>query len=576
MALGVRLIAPFGLYYVAGQESVNTDIKSLLSQVGKRVRNIGDNIRTEAVKTAPVVSASAESASERMNELELWTELERIGWPIDQAEAVEKTVRIPLPPQKKIEADSLRDDRTADNTAGRKSEKRAEKNTKTADEGQSSAADVFRNLDRDAMREVFSQDDLNDLEKLKKEETHIYSSKKINQAIGEKPKKKYEPEQETTRPNTEETSEPVDAGYEYTERDYQPIRRNRYYRTGLLGGLMYFGFVVCISVILASLAWLAADDVLSLNKEYAEAQVYVADPVNMDQVSTELTNKGLIKYKFLFRLFGKFTKAENKIDPGTYVLSTKLDYNAMIHEMEQSDNTLVERETVTVMIPEGKTLKQTFQILAERGVCPYETLLECSANYEFKYEFLSDIPYGEENRLEGYLFPDTYQFFTSSSPEEAISKFLDNFQSKMTEEMRQKCAQLGYSEREILTIASLIEMEAGTDTERATISSVIFNRLSSSYYPYLQIDATVQYALEERKENLTYADLEVDSPYNTYKYQGLPPGPIANPGLASIRAALNPEYTGYYFYALNKNGTHEFFSTYSQLLSFKDSSEFGG
>jgi len=576
MALGVRLIAPFGLYYVAGQESVNTDIKSLLSQVGKRVRNIGDNIRTEAVKTAPVVSASAESASERMNELELWTELERIGWPIDHAEAVEKTVRIPLPPQKKIEADSLRDDRTADNTAGRKSEKRAEKNTKTADEGQSSAADVFRNLDRDAMREVFSQDDLNDLEKLKKEETHIYSSKKINQAIGEKPKKKYEPEQETTRPNTEETSEPVDAGYEYTERDYQPIRRNRYYRTGLLGGLMYFGFVVCISVILASLAWLAADDVLSLNKEYAEAQVYVADPVNMDQVSTELTNKGLIKYKFLFRLFGKFTKAENKIDPGTYVLSTKLDYNAMIHEMEQSDNTLVERETVTVMIPEGKTLKQTFQILAERGVCPYETLLECSANYEFKYEFLSDIPYGEENRLEGYLFPDTYQFFTSSSPEEAISKFLDNFQSKMTEEMRQKCAQLGYSEREILTIASLIEMEAGTDTERATISSVIFNRLSSSYYPYLQIDATVQYALEERKENLTYADLEVDSPYNTYKYQGLPPGPIANPGLASIRAALNPEYTGYYFYALNKNGTHEFFSTYSQLLSFKDSSEFGG
>ena len=142
--------------------------------------------------------------------------------------------------------------------------------------------------------------------------------------------------------------------------------------------------------------------------------------------------------------------------------------------------------------------------------------------------------------------------------------------------MKEKAESMGYSFHEILTVASLIEMEAGTDTERPTIASVIYNRLNSSYYPYLQIDATIQYALGERKESLTYRDLEIDSPYNTYKYTGLPPGPIANPGMASIRAALNPESTGYYFYALNKKGTHNFFSTQSAFDRFINSSEFGG
>ena len=143
-------------------------------------------------------------------------------------------------------------------------------------------------------------------------------------------------------------------------------------------------------------------------------------------------------------------------------------------------------------------------------------------------------------------------------------------------EMRLIAGESGYSLHEIVTVASLIEMEAGKDAERATIASVIYNRLNSSYYPYLQIDATIQYALEERKESLTNADLQIDSPYNTYKYTGLPPGPIANPGLASIRAALEPESTGYYFYALNKSGSHNFFATQSQFEYFVNSSEFGG
>ncbi len=461
------------------------------------------------------------------------------------------------------------------------------------------AGTLLSGMNQDILKEVFSEEEL---QALKGDDTHVFKKEELDDLTEKQKeeKKKGQEEQDSEAQDSPEQEEQAGRRTrrrkripepekpakkrmetspeepEYTPRDYRPIRRKRSYSTGLRGGLMYFGFVICVSVILASVGWLAADDVLSLNKDYVEAEVYVGEDLDMKQVSAELYNKGLIKYRKLFQIFAKLMKAENKIEPGVYTLSSKLDYNAMVHAMHQSHSSFEERATVKVTIPEGKTLKQTFQILAEHGVCPYETLLECSADYEFKYDFLEDLPYGSETRLEGYLFPDTYEFFAPSDPEEAIEKFLDNFKSKVTAEMRAQAADHGYTLHQIVTVASLVEMEAGKETERATIASVIYNRLNSSYYPYLQIDATIQYALEERKESLTYEDLEIDSPYNTYKYTGLPPGPIANPGLASIRAALAPEDTGYYFYALNKSGSHNFFATQSQFEYFVNSSEFGG
>ena len=424
------------------------------------------------------------------------------------------------------------------------------------------------------MREVFTEEDL---ALLRDENTHVYK-KQESAAVMQSVNAEDETVVVSSRRKRKEEKKKRAAKPEklYTSRDYRPIRRRRYYRTGLQGGLMYFGFVVCVSVILASVAWLAADDVLSLNKEEVEAQIFVGEDVDLDAVATELYGKGLVKYRPLFKLFGKLTHAEEKIEPGIYTISSKLDYNAMIHVMQHDEVTYVARDTVKITIPEGKTLKQTFQILAEHGVCPYETLLDCAANHVFKYSFLEEIPYGDATRLEGYLFPDTYEFYAESTPEEAINKFLLNFDGKFNESMREKATEMGYSMQEIVTIASLIEMEAGSDMERGTIASVIYNRLNSSYYPYLQIDATIQYVLEERKEFLTNKDLQIDSPYNTYKYTGIPPGPIANPGLASLRSALNPENTGYYFYALNLNGVHNFFSSYNEFLAFTNGEEFGG
>ncbi len=401
-----------------------------------------------------------------------------------------------------------------------------------------------------------------------KEETHVFTEEDL---------KNLPREQDSDEGDSGELSEDEEELQGYTPRDFRLIRRRRYYRSGLVGGIMYFLFVVCVSVVLAAFAWLAADDMLSLNKEYLEAEVYVGEDMDVSQIATELQTKGLIRYRRLFTIFGKFFHAEDKIEPGTYTLSTKLDYRALIQNMHHYTGWTGEaRATVKVTIPEGKTVMETFQILADHGVCPYETLMECAATETFNYDFLADIPKGDATRLEGYLFPDTYEFYADSTPKAAICRFLDNFELRIPERVSEQAAASGFTLREILIVASLIEKEAGDDTERPTIASVIYNRLQSTSYPYLQIDATIQYAMGEHKEHLTYEDLQVDSPYNTYLYPGLPPGPIANPGLASIRAALNPESTGYYFYALGKNGKHKFFSSYNEFQRFINSADYGG
>lgn len=369
----------------------------------------------------------------------------------------------------------------------------------------------------------------------------------------------------------EESSEDED---EYEARDFRPIRRNRHYRVGCMGGLMYFIVVVCVSLALASVGWLAANDVLALNKELVTAEIVVDEDFTVEEVAQQLEDKGIIEYSFLFKLFSKFSTAEEKITPGTYTLSSHLDYRAIVTNLQETSGPL---ETVEVTIPEGRTMLQTFEILQENGVCDVDELLECAANHEFDYHFLDPDKLGDEKRLEGYLFPDTYEFYVDSDPDDAIEKFLDNFDRRVKEHMYERAEEMGYSFNEIMIIASMIEKEAASDSERTTISSVIYNRLNNrAEFPRLQIDATVQYALGEHKESLSYDDLQVDSPYNTYLYAGLPPGPISNPGIMSIGAALNPDSTNYYYYALSTDGTHRFFTYYSSFQEFTSSSEYGG
>jgi len=347
-------------------------------------------------------------------------------------------------------------------------------------------------------------------------------------------------------------------------------RRRRSAGAALGSALLYVVAVIGVSVLLACVGWIAANDVLALNKEPVEVTVTIDKDDKLGDVTDILKEKGLIEYKFLFNLFAMFTHGEDKIAPGTYTLTTDMDYRALIANMGTNSAT---KAVVTVTIPEGYTVQQIFQLLEEKGVSTVEELNETAATHDYKFSFLQDIPLGKPERLEGYLYPDTYEFTTPHNTTWAINKMLVRFDEQFTDEMRQQVADEGRTIYEILTVASMIERE--TDgSDHGKIASVIYNRLNnpntSGTNGLLQIDATLVY-LTGREP--TEADKSIDSPYNTYLYKGLPPTPIANPGLESIVAALNPADSSDFYYALGDDGEHHFFRAYDQLQSFLASQE---
>ena len=384
---------------------------------------------------------------------------------------------------------------------------------------------------------------------------------------------------------------------EYEDVEEKPVKRGRTKRTGCLGGIMMFLFIVCVSAILACLGWMAATDVLGLGDDEGIVEVTIprdiftqesreienddgsvtqttVDIADIDAVADILKEEGLIRYKWLFKLYSSFSDADEKIKAGTYQLDYNYDYRAIVNGMTPAGGKLVE---IDITVPEGYTITQIVNLLTENNVCDKVELLDALANYDFDYDFLDSSTLGQEKRLEGYLFPDTYTFYMGDNAVRVISKFLDNFESKWTEEFDAQAEELGYSMREILTVASMIEREAGGDDERADIASVIYNRIENpgtqGTVGLLQIDATIYYAIEDTGEAFSTS---IDSPYNTYLYEGLPPGPISNPGLASIRAALEPSGEDYYYYALNLEGMHDFFTTYSDFENFINSDQYGG
>ena len=222
-------------------------------------------------------------------------------------------------------------------------------------------------------------------------------------------------------------------------------------------------------------------------------------------------------------------------------------------------------------------MQQIVDLLAEKGIATKEELLDAVTNFDFSedYSFIDKSRTGQVNHLEGYLFPDTYEFSTKKSAVYAIDTMLTNFNNRVSGELLTQIKQSKYTLQEIITLASMIEKEATGDyEERANISSVFHNRLersNSETGTLLQSCATVYYALSLEGKGKEYFNTEMDSPYNTYIHGGLPVGPIANPGLASIRAAVNPNNTNLYYFALGKDGVSHFFRTYSEHLAFVNS-----
>ena len=346
-------------------------------------------------------------------------------------------------------------------------------------------------------------------------------------------------------------------------------KRHRSAMSRVAGAFLYVLLVIVGSGVLATVGWIWACDLLGLNKEPVSIEVTIDDDTDFDAVVDLLEDEGLIQYKFLFKLYATFSHAQDKIAPGRYELNTEMDYHALVSSMSSSSST---RLTTNVTIQEGLTIDQLFTLLDERGVCSVERLQDMAANHDYAFDWLRDRPLGDYHRLEGYLFPDTYTFEMGENPKYVLNKMLVNFDAKMDEYMPQYTGEdAQYSLHDIVTIASMIEKETdGTNNEERndyrSIASVIYNRLenpAAETVGYLQIDATLVYLNGGKVPTL--ADREIDSPYNTYLHQGLPPGPISNPGMQSLLAAMNPADTNYYFYVLNpETKQHEYTRTYAE------------
>ncbi len=389
---------------------------------------------------------------------------------------------------------------------------------------------------------------------------------------------------------------PIEERWEQ-ERRYLPIRTRRDGNLGCLSGLMYAVFILCASVALAVFAWMAASDVLALNKDPGSVEITIPETAfvtkeidvkdedgnvtgtrtvraaDIHQVAGTLKDYGLINYKWLFEFYSRYSHADLQIDPGTYTLDTNLDYRALVKKMQSGADSQLQ---ILVMFPEGFNMEQIFTRLEENGVCSREDLYKAAADTEFSYAFLEDAETGDAQRLEGYLFPDSYYFYQGMQASSAINKFLANMHYQITDEMWQQAKTLGLTFRQVLTVASIIEKEAGDDDERDLIAAVIYNRLAMGMP--LQMDSTVHYVLGSNDIALSVDLIQsTESPYNTYLYNGLPPGPICSPGLRSIQAALSPAQVSYLYFALDKEtGTHRFFNTYEEHEAFVSTQDYMG
>lgn len=290
-------------------------------------------------------------------------------------------------------------------------------------------------------------------------------------------------------------------------------------------------------------------------------EIRVPENSSARQIAVLLKQNGLIRDEKFFLGYLYQKGIEKQLKAGLYVFNKSQSLPELATQITQGK---VKNSVFTV--PEGYTVRQIGELLISKQICTQQQWSEALlANYN--YDFLTPGNAGNEKRLEGFLFPDTYTIDAQTSAEDILNMMLERFASIWNQEFKASADAKQSSVRKTIIVASLIEREARVAEERKRISGVIYNRLQKEMP--LQIDATVIYALGEHRETVTYQDLEINSPYNTYKFAGLPLGPIASPGRAAIEAALNPETNSYYYYVARGDGSHQFSSTYAEHLTAK-------
>ncbi len=345
--------------------------------------------------------------------------------------------------------------------------------------------------------------------------------------------------------------------------------------TGMIKAAVYITCIVIISVFLAVGIIIVGNDVFALVKDDKVVEITVSEGTSVSELAEILAENEIISYPAVFKLFASLKDmTDEDIVAGTYQISPTMNYDILTSAFKP----VFKREIVRLTIPEGSTVLDIIKIFTDKGIGTKEGFVAAVNDYNYSEYFEWLKPLYEETdskryfRLEGYLYPDTYDFYSDSEETQIIYKLLENFDAKFSEEMKADAAEAGYTVDQIVVLASLVQTEAFFYEDYDTIASVFANRLKNpSTFPKLESDATVTYAIEvvegKRPDGLGAAELDFDSPYNTRKYNGMPPGAISNPGYDAIMCAIYPARTDYYYFVADAQGHNVFSKTYKEHLA---------
>ncbi|MGB3681929.1 MAG: endolytic transglycosylase MltG [Rubrobacteraceae bacterium] len=336
-----------------------------------------------------------------------------------------------------------------------------------------------------------------------------------------------------------------------------PRYRKRTSRVGAtIFGFLLVGCVLAIVYVIyvAAIGGGGEDRAVSVTVEEGDSLSVVAD---------KLQGAGVIQSATAFKIETRVEGAGTALKPGNYEFRTGAESAAIIDKLTAGQPV----STFEITVPEGLTLEQTSQTVAEQSGVKAKAFEDAAKKTNYGYAFLEN---PDIKNTEGFLFPKQYEFEEGTSAPQVVNRMLEQyFIETQNLDLSNPVEGLDLTEYEIVTVASLIEREAANDEERPLVASVIYNRLRDDMP--LQIDATIQYARGEPKAALSLEDLEIDSPYNTYQNPGLPPGPIASPSLQSLKAAVSPAETDYLYYVLKGNGQEHFFTNdYDEFLKAKE------
>ena len=315
--------------------------------------------------------------------------------------------------------------------------------------------------------------------------------------------------------------------------------------------------VIILAIIISAGA--VVIDSSSVNVEGGSAKIVVSEGEGVSEATADMRDLGIVKHPMFFKLYAILGGYAGNIQPGSLTIEDGMSYGDILNLLITPN-----RSAVAVVIPEGYEVKQIAETLCEAGLADWNRFYDALNNDTYDYRFLQGLP-ARENKLEGYLFPATYEIAEGMTEHEIIDLMLQAFNNQFKDEYYDRAAQMNMTIDQVITLASIIERETDSEAERAKVAGVFYNRINTGMK--LQSCATVQYLLGERKPVLSIADTQIDSPYNTYIYSGFPIGPICNPGIACIEAALYPETTDAYYFVQGADGQHIFSTTYEEHLA---------